>query len=166
MAREMQEMSLSGWASVGATFAAAMVMGLGLGSYATTPQGRSPADERVAETEGEAGSAYAAQDLAMNGPTEVKCTGCGPTLEERRWRADMAGWDADGMIGESHDPVVRDYLADQPVEETRPAEPVQIEQLPANIVRFARGEPVEQPSPARGEDEQAPPAVIRTAAMP
>jgi hypothetical protein len=139
------------WMSAGATAAAAMVMGLGLGTYATSPQGGSPADVTAEESWIGESAPLMAEDTALRGPTEIICKGCGPTLADRQWHADMAGWDQSGMTGgESSDPVVRDYLSDTPLDEEAPPEPPRaIEQLPANIVRFASADVAARPAAAQ-----------------
>ena len=135
------------WMLSGTTVAAATAMGLTLGSYAVSPQ-RSPL-ERDAEpslyTDFEAPVAKAADP----GPRTIHCTGCGPTLADRRHAAAMAGYDDYGMVdGGSSDPVVQDYLAAADGDMGYAAAPVEapvpvIHQLPPNVVRFA-----DAPSPA------------------
>lgn len=139
------------WMLSGGTVAAAAAMGLTLGSYATSPQ-RSPLDQQVEEP---ISTDFAAAPVAMSdpGPQTISCTGCGPTLAERRYAADMAGYDSYAMIdGGSSDPVVRDYMAqeydapdyamhaqertdDGTAMNTAPIPT--IHQLPPNVVRFA-----------------------------
>lgn len=159
-------MPRSNWIMAGMTMTAAIAMGFGLGAYATSPQGTSPADEPIARSTFDPASPIAVQDVALRGPVEVKCTGCGPTLAERRWQADMAGWEPEGMGGDSADPVVRDYLADEPVDESAPPPPPTIERLPANIVRFASSDMAGRPAvDERAPDgETSPPPLVRTAA--
>lgn len=140
-------MSIHFWIGSGATIIVAAAMGLGLGSYVTSPQRpvRAAMDADIGGIE-----MAASQDLppVERGPAIVNCTGCGPTLEERRMKADMAGLDADGMIGGSHDSAVRDYLAqdDVPVETVALGDPplppptVRSHRLPPQIERFAAGE--------------------------
>jgi hypothetical protein len=161
------------WMSAGATAAAAMVMGLGLGGYATSPQGRSPADVPAEANWSDDSAPLLADDAALRGPVAITCTGCGPTLADRQWHADMAGWDRSGMTGESSDSVVRDYLDDAPIEEVLPPEPPRIvEQLPPNVVRFASSnvaarpvsiEPVAAPPAAAPDMPTPPPQVAATA---
>lgn len=146
-------MSLHFWVGSGGAMVAAAVMGLGLGAYVTSPQ--KPVRPAL-EAELDSGDMGAVPNLpeAERGPAFVTCTGCGPTLEERRMQADMAGLDADGMIGESRDPAVRDYLAEeeQPVESAAlgypplPQPTVRVDRLPPRIERFAAGEA--EPGPA------------------
>ena len=160
-------MPLINWVPAGATLAAAMVIGVSLGSYATS-QPRSPAEEPVEEVLYDPSIPTQVEEaVAMRGPVEVHCTGCGPTLEERRWRAETAGWDTGGMTGEgSSDPVVRDYLASQP-DEDAPPPPVEVEQLPVNVMRFAASDVAGQrrDSDVVAEDAETPPPVVRTAAL-
>jgi hypothetical protein len=161
-------MPLTNWVPAGATLATAMVMGVSLGSYAIS-QPKSAVDQAMEESLYDPSiSTQTEEAMAMRGPAEVKCTGCGPTLAERQWRADMAGWDPDGIGRESADPVVRDYLADDPVEESAPPAPPPVEQLPANIVRFASsdvaGRPVPEAHMLDDEGKASPPPLLRTAA--
>ena len=134
-----------------ASAGAALVGGLGLGLYATTPP-------RVAMSDYEdsvpaSGSEEAPVDMAsLTGPTKINCKGCGPTLVQRQMAAMMGGWDG------YDDPVVRDYAArDHPPPEDLLAQsdpsppPVQ---LPANVERFAAGE-VSSPQSAQGQSSLA-----------
>ncbi|WP_157078253.1 hypothetical protein [Sphingobium abikonense] len=133
------------------TVAAAAAMGLTLGSYAISPQ-RSPLDQPDEEP---ISTDFSAAPVAMPdaGPQVIHCTGCGPTLADRRYAADMAGYDSYAMVdGDSSDPVVRDYMAqdydaadyamhaqdstdDGTAMNTAPIPT--IHQLPPNVVRFA-----------------------------
>ncbi len=121
-----------------ASAGAALAGGLGLGMYATT----SP---RVAFTD--AATPYSdyqesvvqPEPAALNGPAEITCKGCGPTLADRQMAMMGGGWSG------YDDPVVRDYMAqDHEISEVTPvpeeALPVPVSQLPANIERFAAGE--------------------------
>lgn len=162
------------WMATGVTVAVASVMGLGLGQYVTSPQGRSPADLAAAQSVyddlpmADAGATGVAQD----GPAVVRCSGCGPTLAERQWKADMAGLDADGMLYGSSDPVVRDYQAqtipdDMTTDAITPdAAPSPIHILPPQIARFAAGEAAQPPAVAQAAVESAPPPVVATADEP
>lgn len=150
------------WMSGGVTVAAAAVMGLSLGSYATSPQGYSPADEpaMAVAAEEEAPAFVDGGGSMQQGPAFIQCTGCGPTLAERRWQADMAGYDPDGMIRGTSDPVVEDYQARDVVEDAvLAAAPSSIHQLPPSIVRFAAGQ---TPPPAVTQPAMVPPAVTAT----
>ncbi|MFC3440254.1 hypothetical protein ACFOKF_03410 [Sphingobium rhizovicinum] len=167
-------MPMQFWMATGATMGAAMVMGLGLGQYVTSPQGRSPADQSVVES-GYDPQPSADSAIAMDeAPVAIHCTGCGPTLAERRWQADMAGLDADGMIAGSDDPVVRDYMADA-AEDTPQAtqvtsSPQQL--VPVHVVRFADNAPaaphavpvatVPTQTGARREDAEPAPPIVPT----
>lgn len=146
------------WMSGGVTVAAAAVMGMGLGSYATSPQGYSPADESAMATAADdsAPSFVDGGGSGQNAPAFIHCTGCGPTLAERRWQANMAGYQPDDIIRGTSDPIVDDYQSRDVVEEVAPSP---IHQLPANIVRFAAGP---TPSPAVAQPAMAPPAVTAT----
>ena len=144
------------WMLSGGTVAAATAMGLTLGSYAVSPQ-RSPLDQHVEEP---ISTDFAAAPVAMSdpGPQTISCTGCGPTLAERRYAADMAGYDSYAMIdGGSSDPMVQDYMAQDygalpPESSLQEATLVKapvptIHQLPPNVVRFADGpSPAERPA--------------------
>ncbi|HKY83161.1 MAG TPA: hypothetical protein VJM09_17020 [Sphingobium sp.] len=116
---------------------AALAGGLGLGLYATTPPRIAFAYEEPAPT---LHSEEAAPDgSGLNGPVEIRCKGCGPTLAQRQMASMMGSWDG------YDDPIVRDYQAPDPgmPEEllTQP-EPTTAaaHQLPATIERFAAGE--------------------------
>ena len=100
------------WILSGMTVAAATVMGLGLGAYVTRPQSSAPRTQKDVAYAEPSDSSLSDQvaDPAGRGPAIIRCTGCGPTLAERRMASDMAGLDADGMIDGTSDPVVHDYL--------------------------------------------------------
>lgn len=157
------------WMLSGMTVAAATVMGLGLGAYVTSPQSSAlSGDPDAVYTEsGDSGASDYAFNPTDQGPSEIRCTGCGPSLAERRSALDMAGLDADGMIDGTSDPVVRDYLTQGDAAETSypaPSPPSPAHQLPEPIARFAAGEaatppPVLQPAQAEGV-----PATVATAA--
>ncbi|WP_171899227.1 hypothetical protein [Sphingobium sp. RAC03] len=99
------------------TLAASVAMGLGLGSYVTSPQKTavsaeewSPDDDNSYVEAGRTASMFGDSGTSDRGPAVIRCTGCGPTLTERRFAADMAG------IEGSSDPYVQDYVAqDYPV---------------------------------------------------
>jgi hypothetical protein len=164
-AREQAKMAMHFWMSAGGTVAAASLMGLGLGGYVTSPQGRSPADAPVAE------SAYDSQPLAdaamasPDRPVAIHCTGCGPTLAERRWKADMAGLNADGMPSDDSDLMEQDYQSAEAPENLLPDVPASpVHPLPPQVTRFAAEE---TPQPAAMtqvaiEDVPAPPPVVAT----
>ena len=148
-----------------ASTGAALVSGLGLGLYATTPP-------RMSFTDVES-SSYSASRFAvaepesgadLTGPEEISCKGCGPTLAERQMASMTAGWSG------YDDPVVQRYEAqDQQAEDWQPLEdapPSPMRKLPANIERFANGDEA-QPQPtqlaqgngARSDQTPAAPAV-------
>ena len=164
-------MPLTNWMPIGATLAAAMVMGVGLGAFVTS-QPQAAADEQADPAPYDPSIAREADDTAMRGPVEVKCTGCGPTLEERRWQADMAHLNAERGISESTDRMARDDDARLPADDApTAAAPVDIatpvDPLPDNVARFARGEgagPALRPLPDAAMVE-TPPTVRRTAAF-
>lgn len=145
------------WMLSGTTVAAATAMGLTLGSYAVSPQ-RSPL-ERDAEPSLYTDFEAPVADAADPGPRTIHCTGCGPTLADRRHAAAMAGYDDYGMVdGGSSDPVVQDYLAAADADMGYAATPVEapvpvIHQLPPNVVRFA-----DAPSPAARPHQAVAPA--------
>ena len=142
------------WMSTGATIGVAAIIGLGLGSYVTSPQGSSRAGSAMVDAAIEDQVATDASFDTQKGPGTIHCTGCGPTLAERRWQSDVAGLDADGMIAGSSDPVVRDYQAEHLPQFFLPdALPSPAHQLPPQIARFAAGETA------------APPPVVATHAV-
>lgn len=106
------------WIMSGMTVAASVAMGLGLGSYVTSPQKTavsaeewSPDDDNSYVEAGRSASIFGDSGTSDRGPATIRCTGCGPTLTERRFAADMAGMDSDGLIEGRSDPLVQDYLA-------------------------------------------------------
>ena len=106
------------WMMSGMTVAASVAMGLGLGSYVTSPQKTavsaeewSPDDDNSYVEAGRSASIFGDSGTSDRGPATIRCTGCGPTLTERRFAADMAGMDSDGLIEGRSDPLVQDYLA-------------------------------------------------------
>lgn len=156
------------WIVSGMTVAVATVMGLGLGAYVTSPQAPAlPAD---------AGTVYAASDDSSassysisptdRGPSDIRCTGCGPSLADRRVALDRTGLDADGMIEGTSDPIVRDYLAQgEETEAAFPAPPPSpVHQLPEPIARFAAGQVVTPPPVLQPAVESPVPATVATAA--
>jgi hypothetical protein len=157
------------WMLSGMTVAVATVVGLGLGAYVTSPHAPGlPVD---------AGTVYAASDdsstpnyaisPADRGPVEIRCTGCGPSLADRRRALDMAGLDADGMIEGTSDPIVRDYLAQGEAAEAAfppPPPPSPDHQLPEPIARFAAGQDATPPPVLQPAVGGAVPATIATAA--
>ena len=157
------------WMMSGMTLAASVAMGVALGSYVTSPQTSAAATEEMwtpedAPSYADAGGASLTSD-DDRGPAVIRCTGCGPTLTERRFAADMAGMDADGMISGSSDPVVQDYLAQdhvptdealvidaapvRPAAEPRPERP-----------KLAAGDAL--PKPIRASQGVVPPTVLPT----
>lgn len=133
------------WMLSATTMAAAAAMGLALGGYVTSPQRSSP--ERADAPYGALQASEATQaPIDKPGPTEIHCTGCGPTLADRHYAAQMAGLDGDGMISGSDDPVVQDYLADaQATPPAGAAPPTPVPSLPANIAPFADSAPAAAP---------------------
>ena len=157
------------WMLSGMTVAAATVMGLGLGAYVTSPQSSAlPGDAGTAHAEsGDSGASDYAFNPTDHGPSEIRCTGCGPSLAERRSALDMAGLDADGMIDGTSDPVVRDYMAQGDAAEASypaPSPPSLPHQLPEPIARFAAGEAATPPPVLQPAQGKAGPATVATAA--
>jgi len=157
------------WTGGGATLMAAAVMGLGLGFYVTSPQGAPRADSDYVDMSTGYEPASATSAATQEGPGVIHCTGCGPTLSDRRWQADMAGLDADSMIdGSSSDPVVRDYEATAMQQDVMPeAAPEPVRQLPAQVARLTVGDSVARPVGAmvgQGGTDDTPPPVVATMA--
>ncbi|WP_254798426.1 hypothetical protein [Sphingobium sp. AS12] len=157
------------WMLSGMTVTAATVMGLGLGAYVTSPQSSAlPGDAGAADAEsGDSGASDYAVNPVDHGPSEIRCTGCGPSLAERRNALDMAGLDADGMIDGTGDPVVRDYLTQGEAAEVSylaPQPPSPVHQLPEPIARFAAGEGATPPPVLQPAQGKASPATVATAA--
>ncbi len=103
-------MSTHFWMMAGVTVAASAIMGLGLGGYVTSPQRSafveaSTVDAEAAES---AGMTVSPSMSVENGPTVIRCTGCGPTLAERRWHFDMAAMEEGDDLG-AHDPIDQNY---------------------------------------------------------
>lgn len=128
------------WILSATTVTAAAAMGLTLGSYVTSPQrssldGPDPLDAYAQASE-------APPPMADPGPREIRCTGCGPTLADRQYAAQMAGWDGDGMISGSEDSTTQDYLAqaeDMPPVDDTPLP--RIDRPQVQSVRFADSVP-------------------------
>lgn len=128
------------WMVSATTMSAAAAMGLALGSYVTSPQ-RSPL-ERPDMVEALAPTDDAALASADPGPMEIHCTGCGPTLADRHYAAQMAGMDSEGMMSGSNDPVVQDYLAQaQAMPPVDDAPPPRIDPPKIQSVRYADNGP-------------------------
>jgi hypothetical protein len=159
-------MSTRFWMGSGLLIGGGVIVGLAMGSFATSPPPRDLAryGSEVAEGTGDS-SAFASSDGdkidggdSNRGPGTIVCKGCGPTLAERRMAADNIGANPDGMIDRTSDPVVAEYLAQgDSVPPSLP--PSDIHRLPAHIQRFADGQ--EETPPAA-----PPPALSRTAPMP
>jgi hypothetical protein len=133
----------------GATMVAAAVMGLGLGSYVTSPQ--SPPNRASEFVDATIDDQTAADtSLAMQaGPGEIHCTGCGPTLADRRWKADMAGLDAadqdmGSMVEDEGDRAAPDYPAEESMAVAEPEGSSSAIHIPPQVGRLVAGE---APSP-------------------
>lgn len=123
------------WMGTGVTLGVAAVMGLGLGSFVTSPQAPARAasatiDENIADSGMEE-----AHFTADKGSGVIHCTGCGPTLADRRWKADMAGLDAATPIDAGYDVPQDDYAMEPTVETPAPVHP-----SPPQVTRFAKGD--------------------------
>lgn len=145
-------MSRQYWMLSGTILLVAVVMGLSLGAYVTAPRKGVPPVDPSAAILPDIEPVTAAVPSASTGSQVIHCTGCGPTLAERRMQAEMAGLDASGMITGSHDPTVRNYLAqedDPPPVYDPPMPPSADHRLPERIARFAAGDnapPVTRPT--------------------
>lgn len=129
------------WLFSMASAGAALAGGLGLGLYATTPPRVAFTDAATSYSDYQENVVEEPEPAALNGPVEITCKGCGPTLADRQ----MAAMTGGGWSGYD-DPVVRDYMAqDYETSEVAPvvaeeARPMPVRQLPPNIERFAAGE--------------------------
>lgn len=92
------------WMLSTGTVVAAAMMGVSLGAYVT----RTPVSPLAESAQAAAPPDMAADTTPLppvaemdQGPGEIHCKGCGPTLAERRWMKDMAG-----TQGETPAPVV------------------------------------------------------------
>jgi hypothetical protein len=156
------------WMLSGMTVAVATVMGLSLGAYVTSPQSTLPSDAGAAYADSDDSSAHDyAISPADHGPGDIRCTGCGPSLADRRRALDRMGLDADGMIEGTSDPIVRDYLAQGEEREAAfpaPQPPSPVHQLPEPIARFAAGQGATPPPVLQPAVEGAVPTTIATVA--
>ncbi|MCI4590974.1 hypothetical protein MOK15_12835 [Sphingobium sp. BYY-5] len=135
------------------TMVAATAMGLALGGYVTSAQ-RSPLERATGFYEqADSGDAPHAVEASTMSPVAIRCTGCGPTLAERRSAADMARWTGNSMIAESPDPVEQDYLAEAEPLPIREAPPALVHPLPASIARFEEGVAMAQEGAAHADEE-------------
>lgn len=145
------------WMGTGVTLGAAAVMGLGLGSFVTSPQAPARSASATIDTAVDDQTMEEARFTADKGPGAIHCTGCGPTLADRRWKADMAGLDAEAPIDTSYDPLPAEGATDVVVDP-----PVRIHPLPPQVARFASGDGSPQPAAMTRErqDAAAPPQII------
>ncbi|MGC4252757.1 MAG: hypothetical protein QM605_15145 [Sphingobium sp.] len=147
------------WIAGGSATGAAILLGMGLGHFVTTPT-TPPRPLTLAQAEASESADALGSPLSTETekrPEVIRCTGCGPTLAERQMMMDQGAWDPDGMIQGSSDPVVQDYMASDegpgaPVEAPSPA----AFRLPPEAERFAAGE---EASPAASP--QSPPVQVR-----
>ena len=154
------------WMSAGATLGAAAMMGVSLGGYVTSPQSPTHGTDDYMNAAIDDQTASDTSFAVEKGPGAIHCTGCGPTLAERRWQADMAGLDLNAMRGESGDPALRDYEAEQPREDVMPATmPLPVRIVPPQVTRFAADH---APPPVMvtrtGPDGVPPPTLVATTA--
>lgn len=156
-------MAVNRWISATAVGVAALVGGLGLGAYATSTQGYAAADipAQVASTDSSDIFLSDSADTPLSGPEIIDCKGCGPTLADRQWQADMAAYDAGYMVDDSNDPVVREYERDYERYGSVDPQPSPIHRLPDTIERFARG--AESPSNEPDSDASSPAKVMTVA---
>ncbi|KMS53864.1 hypothetical protein [Sphingobium cupriresistens] len=154
------------WMGAGATLGAAAMMGLGLGSYVTSPQVPARNASEYVETVISDQAATDTSFAMQKGPGAIHCTGCGPTLAERRWQADMAELELDAMTrGGSSDPAMRDYEAEQPPEDIMPAAaPVPVRIVPPQAARFADDAPPPAIVTRTGASAVPPPTLVATTA--
>jgi hypothetical protein len=133
-------MSTRFWVGSGALIGGSAMLGLAMGSFVTSVPPRDLSTYAIVNGDEISDSSALASTGTDRGPGEIVCKGCGPTLAERRMAADNPGWDADGMIGGTSDPVVADYMAQE--DKVPPVElpPSDMHRLPVNIQRFADGE--------------------------
>lgn len=144
------------WMGTGATLGAAAVLGLGLGSYVTSPQAPARTASAMIDAAIDDQDVGQAAFTAEKGPGAIHCTGCGPTLAERRWQADMAGLDAADPIDTGYQPQPEDHIADVAIEPPAPVHP-----LPSQVMRFAAGDTPPPPvATTRERQDAAPPPQI------
>ena len=133
-------MSARFWLFSMASAGAAMAGGLGLGFYATTPPRAALDGYEDSAFLTERGQEATLDTAELNGPLEVRCRGCGPTLAQRQMYASYGAWDG------YEDPAVRDYEATAPDEpqdllgEVHDVPVSMAQPLPEPIERFASGE--------------------------
>jgi hypothetical protein len=149
------------WMGTGVTLGMAAVMGLGLGSFVTSPQAPVRSASATIDTAVDDQTAEEASFTTDKGPGAIHCTGCGPTLADRRWKADMAGLDMDAPIDAGYEPLAEEDATDAVIDP-----PVRVHPLPPQVARFASGDG--PPSPAamtrERQDAAAPPQIILPAA--
>ena len=155
------------WMGTGATLGVAAIMGLGLGSYVTSPQAPSRAAQAVIDTPIDDEDVSEPALAMQKGPGAIHCTGCGPTLAERQWQADMAAMNAvdnfDTGQGALPDDPPNMQLADG-----SPDMPSTVQPLRPQVARLVTGETAPPPVKVTrgGMDGSPPPVVMATAAEP
>ncbi len=114
------------WMLSTGTLGAALAMGLALGSFVTSVPANPVANpstlDDIADATGDDGST--SEVAAQQEPTgAIRCTGCGPTLADRRYEADMRAiygpHESDDIIPDTPPPVEA-TLAPPAMEEARP----------------------------------------------
>lgn len=148
-------MSTRFWTGSAALIGASAIFGLTLGSFATRVPSRDFGGYATTSSD-EVGDSPSMAAQPDNGPGEILCKGCGPTLAERQMAADNPGWDPDGMVTGSTDPMVTDYEAQKDYAPLAEPPSTDMHRLPANIQRFADGE--------EGQSAIAPPPTLVTTA--
>lgn len=133
-------MSTRFWVGSGALIGGSAMLGLAMGSFVTSLPPRDLPGYANVNSDDIDDSSVLASTEPDRGPGEIVCKGCGPTLAERRMAADNPGWDADGMIEGTSDPVVADYMAQEAKAPPVELPPSEMHRLPVNIQRFADGE--------------------------
>lgn len=145
------------WMGTGVTLGAAAVLGLGLGSYVTSPQAPARVASATIDESLDDRGMEEAHFTADKGPGVIHCTGCGPTLADRRWKADMAELDAAAPIATDYDVPPDDYAMEAAVEPPAPVHP-----LPPKVTRFASGDTPPPPvtMTREGQDATPPPQIL------
>ncbi|WP_311268891.1 hypothetical protein [Sphingobium sp. WCS2017Hpa-17] len=145
------------WMGTGVTLGVAAVLGFGLGSYVTSPQAPARAASATIDTAIDDDGVEEAGFTTQKGPGAIHCTGCGPTLAERRWKADMAGLDSVGPMDTSYEVPSDDYAMATVVEP-----PVPVNPLPPKITRFVSGDTPSPPATMtrQGQEATPPPQIV------
>lgn len=148
------------YVSAGAVLTLSLAMGLGLGHYVTSPQKSVARDSVPIETVRADSSPIDAPSAGgRTGPAIVRCIGCGPTLAERRWEADMAGISAIPASDAEDDAIgVDDRTTDSIEVMPGIAPPSPLRSLPPQMARFAAGDaPAPLPVTITSGEQNMPP---------